>query len=94
MSETTIANPFTRRQVAHLAREFATEHDISEGHGSRGRVSGNVVFQFLQSKTAKDVRKIAGDLGVEVTPTGKISEVEYLAVTDFVAKNAPKVEAE
>jgi hypothetical protein len=86
----TLVKPLTRREVAHLAREFAVEQQFSDGYGSRGRVSKNVVFQFVLAKSAKDVRKIAADLGVEVAPTGKISEAEYLAISDVVAGNAPK----
>ena len=85
-----MSDTLTKREVAHQARLFAREADITEGHGSRGRVSGNVVFQFLQSKPAKSVREIAAQLGVEITPTGKISEAEYLAITDYVTKNSPK----
>jgi hypothetical protein len=88
-----MSDTLTRRQVAHLAREFAIEQGLTEGHGARGRVSANVVFQFLQGQPAKTVRAIASDLGVEITQTGKISEAEYVTVTDFVVKNAPKVEA-
>jgi hypothetical protein len=86
-----MSDTLTKREVAHQARLFAQEAEITEGHGKRGRVSENVVYQFLQSKPAKSVREIAAQLGVEITPTGKISEAEYLAISGFVTKNAPKV---
>jgi hypothetical protein len=85
-----MSDTLTKREVAHQARLFAQGAGITEGHGKRGRVSANVVFQFLQSKPAKSVREIAEQLGVEITPTGKISEAEYVAITDYVTKNAPK----
>ena len=85
-----MSDTLTKRDVAHQARLFAVEAGITEGHGARGRVSADVVFQFLQSKPAKSVREIADQLGVAITPTGKVSEAEYLAITDFVTKNAPK----
>jgi hypothetical protein len=85
----TIANPLTRRDVAHLAREFGKTADL-DGFGSRGRVSENLVLQYLTSLPAKSVRQIAGDLGVAIPEKGKISEAELLSVTGAVAKNAPK----
>ena len=85
-----MSDTLTRRDVAHAARLFATESGLTDGYGTRGRVSANVVLQYLQALPAKSVREIAKDLGVEVTDKGKISEAEFIAVTDFVAKNAPK----
>jgi len=85
-----MSDTLTRRQVAHLARVHAVEAGITEGHGSRGRVSKAVVLAFLQGQPAKSVRKIAGDLGVEISPKGKISADEFAAVTNFVANNLPK----
>jgi hypothetical protein len=90
MSDTAV---YTRRDVAHAARLFAQGAGLTDGYGTRGRVSANVVLQYLQALPAKSVREIAADLGVEVSPKGKISEGEFIAVTDFVAKNAPKAEA-
>lgn len=84
----------TRRDVAHQARLFATEQGITEGFGSRGRVSKSVVLAYVQAQPAKTVREIAGALGVEIDPKGKISEAEYLALVEFVAGNAPKQETE
>ena len=89
-----MADTLTRRDVAHQARTFAQEAGLEGGYGSRGRVSENVVLQFLQAQPAKTVREIAEQLGVEITPTGKVSESEYLAISGFVTKNAPKADAE
>lgn len=83
----------TRRGVAAEARAFGREAGLSHAclaEGARGRVPADLVFQYLVAKPAKTVREIAGALGVEVTPTGKISEAEFIAVTDFVVKNAAK----
>lgn len=79
-----------KRAVAQNARAFATEAGITEGHGARGRVSANVVFQFLVAQKPKTVREIADSLGVEHTGKGKISQDLLIAVTDAVAKNSPK----
>lgn len=89
MTEQTI----TRRDVAHLAREFGASAGL-DGFGSRGRVSKNLVLQFVQAQPAKTVREYAEALGVEIDPKGKISEAEYLALVDAVAGNAPKAEPE
>lgn len=80
----------TKREVAQSARAFAKTVGLTEGHGTRGRVSANVVLQYLQAEPAKSVREIADGLGVEVTEKGKISEAEYIAIVDHVTKNAPK----
>lgn len=80
----------TKRTVAHDARLFARTIGLEGGHGSRGRVSANVVLQYLTGQPAKTVRQIASDLGVSISPTGKVSEAELIAVTDFVVKNTPK----
>lgn len=85
-----MSDTLTRREVAQHARAFAKTAGITEGHGSRGRVSANVVFQYLSAQPAKTVREIAAGLGVAISPKGKVSEAELLAVTDLVAKNAPK----
>ena len=90
-----MTDTLTRRDVAHQARVFGREAGLSHkclGEGARGRVPEDLVLQFLQSKPAKAVREIAEQLGVEITPTGKVSEAEYLAISGFVTKNAPKVE--
>jgi len=79
-----------KRTVAQQARAFAHETGITEGHGARGRVSANVVFQFLSAQKPKTVREIADSLGVEHTGKGKISQELLLTVTDAVAKNTPK----
>jgi hypothetical protein len=89
MSET-----ITRRGVAHAARLFAQDAGLTDGYGSRGRVSANVVLQYLQAQPAKTVREIAAAIGAQVTDKGKISEAEFIAVTDVVAKNAPKESGE
>jgi len=80
----------TKRTIAHEARLFAQDHDLAGGFGTRGRVSANVVFQYLQGQSAKEIRDMASDLGIEVAKTGKISEAELVALTDYVAKNTPK----
>jgi hypothetical protein len=85
-----MSDTLTKRDVQHSARLFAQEAGITEGYGSRGRVSANVVFQYLAAQPAKDVREIAGALGVPVPAKGKISEEEYVELTDFITKNAPK----
>jgi hypothetical protein len=81
----------TRRDVAHLAREFGQATGL-DGYGARGRVSENLVLQFVLATPAAQVRQIAADLGVTISPKGKISEDEALAVAAFVARNAPKAE--
>lgn len=91
-----MSDTLTRRDVAHQAREFGREAKLEYaacGPTARGRVPADLVLQFLQAQPAKTVREIAEGLGVEITDKGKISEQEYLAVTDFVTKNAPKAEA-
>lgn len=87
-----MTDTLTRRDVAHQARLFGVENDLFSG--TRGRVPENLVLQFLQAKPAKTVREIAEQLGVEITSTGKISEAEYLAISGYVARNAPKAPAE
>lgn len=89
-----MSDTLTKREVAQHARAFAQEAGLTDGYGSRGRVSANVVLQYLQAQPAKSVREIAAGLGVEITDKGKISEAEFIAVTDFVTKNAPKAEPE
>ena len=88
-----MTDTLTRRDVAHAARVFGQENELT-GFGKRGRVSENLVLQYLQALPAKSVREIAADLGVEVSGKGKISEAEFLAVSGHVARNAPKAEAE
>lgn len=85
-----MSDTLTRREVAQHARAFAKSAGITEGHGSRGRVSANVVFQYLSAQPAKSVREIGAALGVTIAPKGKVSEAELIALTDAVAKNAPK----
>jgi len=83
----------TRRDVAKAAREFGRQAGLDYkclAEGARGRVNADLVFQYLLAQPAANVRTIAGDLGVEVSAKGKISETEFLAVVDFVTKNAPK----
>ena len=79
----------TRRDLAHLAREFGAEQGLP-GFGSRGRVSEALVLAFVQAQPAKTVREYAEALSVEVSPKGKISEAEYAQIAATVAKNAPK----
>jgi hypothetical protein len=79
-----------KRSIAQQARAFAKAEGITEGHGARGRVSANVVFQFLSAQKPSTVRQIADSLGVEHTGKGKISQDLLLSVTDAVAKNTPK----
>lgn len=82
-----------KRLVAADARKFATEQGIEGGHGSRGRVSSNVVFQFLQGSKPATVREIAGLAGFEVPAKGsiKVETLGDLAVA--LTSNGPKVEA-
>ena len=79
-----------KRTVAQQARAFAHEAGITDGYGARGRVSANVVFQFLSAQKPSTVREIADSLGVAHTGKGKISEALLIEVTDAVAKNTPK----
>jgi hypothetical protein len=88
-----MTDTLTRRDVAQHARAFAKTAGLTDGFGTRGRVSENVVLQYLQAQPAKSVREIASGLGVEITDKGKISEAEYLAISGFVARNAPKAES-
>jgi hypothetical protein len=90
MSDTAV---YTRRDVAHAARVFGQENELS-GYGKRGRVSENLVLQYLQALPAKTVREIAVDLGIEIPQKGKVSEAEFLSVSGAVARNAPKTEGE
>jgi hypothetical protein len=85
-----MTDTLTRRQAAHLARVHAQENGVTEGYGTRGRVGAPVVEAWLKDQPAKTVRQIANDLGVEISPKGKISADEFAAIRDFVAKNAPK----
>jgi hypothetical protein len=82
-----------KRLVAADARAFATANGIEGGHGSRGRVSSNVVFQFLQGSKPATVREIAGLAGFEVPAKGsiKVETLGDLAVA--LTSNGPKVEA-
>lgn len=89
-----MSDTITRRSVAHDARTFAVEAGLTEGHGSRGRVSQNVVFQYLSAQPSKSVREIAGELGVEITAKGKVSEAELLAVSEYVTKSLTYVRKE
>jgi hypothetical protein len=79
----------TRRAVAQAARQFGRDAGL-DGFGSRGRVSANLVFQYLGALEAKSVREIATDLHFEVSPKGKISEAELLALAVTVTSNTPK----
>lgn len=88
-----MADTLTRRDVAHLAREFGQATGL-DGFGTRGRVSENLVFQYLHAQAPKDVRTIAAALGVEVKAKGAVSEEEYVAIAAKVARNAPKAEEE
>jgi transcription initiation factor TFIIIB Brf1 subunit/transcription initiation factor TFIIB len=87
-----MSDTLTRRDVAQAARAYAVQSGVTEGHGSRGRVSHSVVLAYLQANPAKTVREIAEGLGVEITPTGKIRDTEFEALANFVTKNAPKAE--
>jgi len=82
-----------KRLVAADARAFATQVGLEEGHGSRGRVSSNVVFQFLQASKPATVREIAEHAGFELPAKGAV-KVETLAdLAVALTSNAPKVEA-
>jgi hypothetical protein len=87
-----MADTLTRRDVAHLAREFGQATGL-DGFGTRGRVSENLVFQYLSAQAPKDVRTIAAALGVEVKAKGHLSDADLIAVAATVARNAPKAEA-
>jgi len=72
-----MTDTLTKRDVAHQAREFGREAKLEYaacGPTARGRVPADLVLQFLQAQPAKTVREIAGALGVDITPTGKVSE--------------------
>lgn len=81
-----------RRDIAHAAREFGQATGL-DGFGKRGRVSENLVFQYLSSLKPADVRASAEAVGVTIRPKGSPTQAELVSVAGAVARNATPVEA-
>lgn len=82
-----------KRLVAADARAFATQVGLEGGHGTRGRVSSNVVFQFLQASKPATVREIAGLAGFELPEKGAVKTEALADLAVALTSNAPKAGA-
>jgi hypothetical protein len=96
MSKTETVAPASVRDVAGLARAYATEVGLPKdyGYGSRGRLGANVYLAFLETQAPKSVREIGQIVGITIAPKAKVSDEKRAEVAIALATNAAKRSAE